>query len=718
MGRERIKKEAFVRNAKEGARRQREWAEELREIGPLPKGLHKKKRNACRLNFRLFCETFLANRFPLKWGTLHLDLIAELQEKILNGGKKVFAFPRGSGKTSIVVAAAIWAAVYGHRKYLVLIGATAELAKGLVKDFRSEVESNDLLGEAFPDVCYPIAQLEGLMTRAAGQTLGGDRTRIGWNDRKVVLPTVKGAVASGVIVQSFGLTGSIRGLNHTVDGKKLRPDMLIVDDFQTRTSAQTVKQVEKRLTMLTGDLLGLSGPGVPLAAFCAGTVIAKADGMDQLLDRQKNPGWHGVRIKLLVTEPTDKEGWAEYARIRGEDLAGGGTGKMATEYYRTNRKAMDVGGSVSWEERKLPTELSALQHAMNLRFDLGQDAFASEYQNEPLALASALSATALTLNTLQSKVTGIPRGIVPREAVKLTAGVDLQDEVLVWLVCAWSTDGSGHVVDFGAWPEQPVEMWSTANVPNPLSSLYPGKGRAGRWFTGLTDLTNALIAKDWPRQETSEPGRVERIAIDSGWGKSIDTVYQACRRSPHAAILIPSQGRGIGPARQPMALWAKKPGDQTGPGFRIQTATGSVRGRHLTIDTNQWKSRVADMLRQPQGQPGNLTLPAGSHPLLFAHLTAEFPTLTGGPYGSVDVWAMNPTAAGQNHWWDCLVIASTLAATMGVSVSSLMVPAPPRPSETVSFAALAKQANNPAPLPSNPSGQVSFREMALKQANA
>jgi hypothetical protein len=39
---------------------------------------------------------------------------------------------------------------------------------------------------------------------------------------------------------------------------------------------------------------------------------------------------------------------------------------------------------VAWPQRHNPDELTAIQHAMNLKLDQGESAFWAEYQNEPL----------------------------------------------------------------------------------------------------------------------------------------------------------------------------------------------------------------------------------------------------------------------------------------------------------------------------------------------
>jgi hypothetical protein len=134
------------------------------------------------------------------------------------------------------------------------------------------------------------------------------------------------------------------------------------------------------------------------------------------------------------------------------------------------------------------------------------------------------------------------------------------------------------------------------------------------------------------------------------------------------------------------------------------------------IDTNAWKSRVTDAIRLPPGSPGGVTFAAGTHPLLFAHLCAEFPTPTSGPYGSVDVWAARPESGGQNHYLDALTIAATLAAALGLTTSAHALPATPAhigpPPPLVSHRKLAEAAREGRPA-GNTEGQVSHRALAL-----
>ncbi|MEM9373800.1 MAG: hypothetical protein AAGA55_09165, partial [Planctomycetota bacterium] len=71
-----------------------------------------------------------------------------------------------------------------------------------------------------------------------------------------------------------------------------------------------------------------------------------------------------------------------YAEIREAGLRSDRGTQEATEFYRQNREKMDEGARVAWPERHNHDELSALQHAINLKLR-NELAFFAEYQPEP-----------------------------------------------------------------------------------------------------------------------------------------------------------------------------------------------------------------------------------------------------------------------------------------------------------------------------------------------
>jgi hypothetical protein len=178
-----------------------------RDIGELPPVVDPKRRESCREDFRLYCETYHAATFCLAWSPDHLKVIASVEGAVLNGELFAYAMPRGSGKTSLCEAAAEWALNYGHRAFVAIIGSTEDHAAGMLDSIKTEFETNDLLLEDFPEVVYPIAKLDRINNRARGQTFRGKPTHITWKDREIRLPAIPGSRAAGGIIRVAGITG-------------------------------------------------------------------------------------------------------------------------------------------------------------------------------------------------------------------------------------------------------------------------------------------------------------------------------------------------------------------------------------------------------------------------------------------------------------------------------------------------------------------------------
>lgn len=202
-----------------------------RDIGELPEVENPELKEQCRTNFKLFCESYFPANFSLEWSTDHLKVIAKIETAVLHGGLFAMAMPRGSGKSTMTECAALWSMLYGHREFVFLVGATEAAALEMLDSIKTELETNEHLLADFPEVSFPIAALDGIANRCAGQLYKGERTRITWTSNEIVLPTIAYSPASGVIVRVAGITGRIRGMKYKrADGKNVRPSLVIIDD--------------------------------------------------------------------------------------------------------------------------------------------------------------------------------------------------------------------------------------------------------------------------------------------------------------------------------------------------------------------------------------------------------------------------------------------------------------------------------------------------------
>jgi hypothetical protein len=654
--------------------RQADQSRSGRDIAPdwpgiKPEDLVTRKRLAKSL--RAFCLEVMPDKFGLSFSADHEKAIAKMERAILQGEQFALAMPRGSGKTTLVVACVIWAIVNGHKRYVALIGADKKAAAKLLNAVKVQLETNARLLRFYPEAVYPIRCLERVANRCKGQHWAGTSTYISWTSEQIILATIPDAACSGAIIEVAGILGRVRGMQHeTPNGETLRPDCFVVDDPQTNKSARSGTGIDQRIEIITGVCPGLAGPGQDISGFCLCTVIEEKDVADQLLDVDLWPEWQGERCKLVYEWPDEIELWEEYGNIRAESLATGKGLGPATAFYKANRDAMDRGYKVAWEDRKLKTEVSAIQHAFNLRFKL-KDSFWKEYQNEPLSKDDAEDL--LSVEQIQAKVNGFRRNVLPVDANILTAYVDVQDALLYWLVLATrKSDFTGWVLDYGTWPKQSAVYFSYKAAAKTLKTAYPKASREGRVRAGLLDLTNRLAAERWYMPNGTSSLSLKRILIDAAWGYSTRTVQAVSLESTARNLLLPSFGVGIHAEDAPMERWKPKPGEVRGVGWRVKPSEGG--GVHATIDTNHWKNFVHARLCVELGDAGSLSLfaPEGTqtHRGIAEQCRAEERSESASKERVLQVWKL-PKSKPDNHWFDCLCGSFAAAAIEGATLSEL-----------------------------------------------
>ena len=571
----------YERQKAASLKRVHEQSKAGRDIGPVPKCKHPKRRAAAVKSLEKFCKTYFSETYALPFSDDHRKVLKKAETAISKGGLFSMAMPRGSGKTTICETAAIWALFTARRRFVFLIGSDEDSATRLLTSIKTELEANDKLAEDFPEICYPIHRLERISHRCRGQTSEGRPTYIVWNAKELALPTVEGSDASGAVVKVSGLTGHIRGTKaKTSKGASIRPDLVIIDDPQTDESARSPSQCATRAEILNGAVLGLAGPGSKISGLMPCTVIRKNDLADQLLDRTRSPEWHGERTKLVYKWPTAADLWEKYAEIRTDDLQAGGTGSKATEFYAERREAMDAGSVVAWAERHNPDQISALQFAYDLRLT-DEHSFASEYQNDPIDRAA--ETVNLTPQEIAAATTAYKRLEIPTDAEHLTAFVDVQAKLLYYVLAAWRPDFTGYVVDYGTWPEQSRRYFSLADARSTLKTKGPkGASRQGQIYHALETLTQQLY-KPQKRQDGA-PIDLSFCLIDANWGESTDVVYQFVAENRRPG-LTPSHGKYFGATTAPMSAWQKKAGEKAGHHWRHSMTPQKRQVRHVVYDT-------------------------------------------------------------------------------------------------------------------------------------
>jgi phage terminase large subunit GpA-like protein len=306
----------------------------------------------------------------------------------------------------------------------------------------------------------------------------------------------------------------------------------------------------------------------------------------------------------------------------------------------------------------------------------------AEYQNDPESRNPA-AANALVPDEIAAKVAGgIGRGVVPRNCTRLTAFIDVGGDVLWYVVVAWDERFGGCVIDYGAYPDQRRDYFAK-NDARPALGDVPGLERASQdaaIYAALTAVAGRVLDRTYAQEETGAPMSVELCPVDANWGPATDLVYDFVRRSPHKARLLASHGKFIGASSNPMSSWQVRPGERSGPGWRLSNVS-THRGRHVTIDVNQWKTFVAERLRTPPGGAGCLSLFAQdpkdgrSHRMVADHFAAEYPVEVTMKASDRTVQEWKQTPGRDNDWWDCAVGATVAASIQGLAWSPSGLPA-------------------------------------------
>jgi hypothetical protein len=527
-----------IRSTEEGAEKNRVTAlaamNRMKAVGreiSIPEVVNPERKESCRHSLWDFANTYFPHYTYLKPASYHPEIYADLQAAILYGRSQAIAAPRGGAKDTIFTIAVIWAIAYGHKKWLVYGAATMANAKKKVENIKNELENSQLLFEDFPEMCQPIRALERSPLRCKSQRIkskDGDAyfSQIVWSQDEVVLATVEGADCSGAVITPVGLEGAARGM---VKGEQ-RPDFLVINDGETDEAARSEVMRKKIEKTIDQSLSGLPGPGKSIAKFFLCTIVCPGCISEKYTDPSQKPGWNGKRYSMMLKFPDREDMWVEYMKLWQEGKASGKDpdARIAHAFYVANQQLMDAGAQMSWEDRYIrdivedgsQAEISALQHAYNLRVENGETAFFSEYQNNPLP--ENLNTIGLTSALVASRCSGYNQDIVPAHCTHITRGLDVGARTIHSVTKAWLPTGDSFVVDY-----------SRIEVEAPPGDLRNPRGgvRVALEAAVLSALRIARsVAEDMPLTDSDGNKRyVDLTLVDSGFLEKV--VYTFCNES-------------------------------------------------------------------------------------------------------------------------------------------------------------------------------------------
>jgi len=630
---------------------------ESRDIGDIPWVEDQERKEQAEQSLSFFCQTYQSSIYTRPFSDVHYACINRLETAIKQGGLFAYAMPRGTGKTSLVESACLWAVLAGHRRYVVLISSTEKHASQSLGNIKLECSSNELIYADWPEVVYPIWALEGVTNRAPSQVIWDKPTYLVWKGDQLVFPTIPDSKASGSVVEVRGITSSIRGMKANLPGGQgsIRPELVVLDDPQTDESSKSPTQCNDREAIVKGTILGLAGHEHRISAVMPCTVIHKGDLAERFLDQEKEPEWNGTKTGILKTMPSDVKLWEEYSDIKRSSV------EKATEFYIENREAMDKDAIPMWNEcyNTQHGQLSAIQYAMDLRIRVGEQAFWAEYMNSPLD--NLADGEVVTFDQIVNKTTGYQRWIVPPDTHHITGYIDVHKRALFYMVVGWDTKFNGHILQYNTWPETKRKYYTYQDLSDTLQAKYGGTGVEGAVYAGLRDLTEKILFHTWGHSGL----HTEKCLIDANWKTQL--IKSFCREMKWSARLLPGHGRFIGPDRKPLDEYTKNAGDIPGHYWRIPASTSKSGTRHVLYDVNYWKSFVNTSLIAPPGERGCIQLfDSKDHKIVAEHFTSEYPTEVSARGKVINQWQPYP-GREDTHFWDCLVGNAVAASILGCS---------------------------------------------------
>lgn len=431
------------------AERKREARERSQDISAVLDaaiaGIDWKRRHRAERDFLYFLRTYCTSKDPLNGAFLEIEPPKEMKPIVRDMEQAIgdasipyhIRVARGHGKTAYTKGAALWVAATGRRHYEIVVGSNEVNATNIIEDIFSNATSNPVFVADFPEIALPFQLLRGAYQRAKTQKFHGELTNPQKSASRIVFPTVRDPTtgrafpSSGVILEAVGFNAGARGKAKGI----LRPDFLIFDDLQNDDKAQSEEQVVKMAAKIKKTFMGLAGHRKKIAAIMTSTPI-EADDLSETF--AADSGWKTKTYKMVLDWPDchnpeatadERKGvrdyWAEYWDIfNAEKAADRPPHISANRFYRANRKAMDAGATVLNPKNFDPaTELSGIQHAMNILLRDGEATFMSEYQMQPPRNAFAFE---LTARHILSRIRrGVPPKTIPASTVFTAATTDI-----------------------------------------------------------------------------------------------------------------------------------------------------------------------------------------------------------------------------------------------------------------------------------------------------
>lgn len=314
----------------------------------------------CRADPMAFGRRYLSHYFTLPSPAFHRALCRLWQKRVMKGrvpeeenipallaaggSRLVIAAPRGHAKSTLMsLQNVLHAALYGYKRYILLISDTEAQACAFLDAIKAELEDNELLLQDFGDLRGKV-----------------------WKSTVILLK-------NGVRIDAVGSGQKLRGRRH---GAR-RPDLILLDDIENDQEVRSPDSREKLERWFFGAV-SKAGDRYTDIVFI-GTVLHHDCLLLHLL---KNPAYRGLTYRA-VERFSESPLWDTWRTLY-TDLSDEKRDQTALRFFRAHRREMLSGTKVLWS-RKL-----SYYDLMCMMVSEGEGAFYREMQNTPIDPASCL----------------------------------------------------------------------------------------------------------------------------------------------------------------------------------------------------------------------------------------------------------------------------------------------------------------------------------------
>jgi predicted phage terminase large subunit-like protein len=274
-----------------------------------------------------------------------------------------WAASRGHAKSAYLSNAfPVHEIAYRKRKMILIISETNNGSKKFIKWVAGQLKYNLKLREDF------------------GILLHEQKTRNEKDSEEAFLTT------TGIKMEATSLGTQIRGFRN---GSQ-RPDLILLDDLESRDNNNTAELRQKAKDWLNQDLMPAYDPTCTAVIFM-GTIVHADSLLNYVLNERKD--FIKNSFPAIISPPERADLWAEFERIyreyepteaeltemeTAEEELPTPNAQAALRFYEANREDMDRGVKVLWPSR---FPISAL---MLEKQNFGNKAFNTEYMNNPI----------------------------------------------------------------------------------------------------------------------------------------------------------------------------------------------------------------------------------------------------------------------------------------------------------------------------------------------